>query len=169
MKIICKSDTQVFGHGIVSKGETIDWPDGQPFPPQVLGNFKAADGKPLVNKKPKQPAGNAGDKSVGEPPANGEGDKPPANGEGDKSVGEPPANGEGDKPAGDRPPTPEEVAAEQKRAEKLATEELIKKTAALGKQKLTAALDASGVPYKGNASCEELAKALLRSQGQEID
>ena len=147
MKIICKSDTQVFGHGIVSKGETIDWPDGQPFPPQVLGNFKAADGKPLVNKKPKQPAGNAGDKSVGEPPA----------------------NGEGDKPAGDRPPTPEEVAAEQKRAEKLATEELIKKTAALGKQKLTAALDASGVPYKGNASCEELAKALLRSQGQEID
>ena len=139
MKIICKSDTQVFGYGIVSKGETIDWPDGQPFPAQVLGNFKDAEGHPLCNKEP-------------QPPANGEGDKPPANGEG-----------------GERPPTPEEAAAEQKRAEKLATEELVKKTAALGKQKLIAALDASGVPYKGNASCEELAKTLLRSQGHEID
>ena len=59
MKIICKSDTQVFGHGIVSKGETIDWPEGQPFPPQVLGNFKDADGKPLGNPQP---------------PANGEGE-----------------------------------------------------------------------------------------------
>ena len=133
MKIICKSDTQVFGHGIVSKGETIDWPDGNPFPPQVLGNFKDAEGKPLCNNEP-----------------------PPEN---------PPANGEG----GERQPTAEEAAAEQKRAEKLATEELIKKTAALGKQKLIAALDASGVTYKGNASCEELAKTLLRSQGQEID
>lgn len=138
MKIICKSDTQVFGYGIVSKGETIDWPDGQPFPPQVLGNFKTADGKPLCNKEPQPPA--------------------------DKPAGEE-ANGEG----GERQPTPEEVAAEQKRAEKVAQEELLKRTAALGKQKLIAALDASGVPFKSTASCEELAKALLRSQGQEID
>ena len=152
MKIICKSDTQVFGHGIVSKGETIDWPDGQPFPPQVLGNFKDAEGKPLCNTEPPPKNPDAGDK----PPANDPGDKPPEN---------PPANGEG----GERQPTAEDAAAEQKRAEKLATEELIKKTAALGKQKLIAALDASGVTYKGNASCEELAKTLLRSQGQEID
>lgn len=139
MKIICKSDTQVFGHGIVCKGETIDWPDGQPFPPQVLGNFKDAEGHALCNKEQ-------------QPPADGEGDKPPADVEG-----------------GERQPTPEEAAAEQKRAEKLAIDELVKKTAALGKQKLIAALDASGVVYKGNASCEELAKTLLRSQGQEID
>ena len=142
MKIICKSDTQVFGYGIVSKGEAIDWPDGRPFPPQVLGNFKDAEGHALCNKEPQPPADGEG----------GEGDKPPADGEG-----------------GERQPTPEEAAAEQKRAEKLAMDELVKKTAALGKQKLIAALDASGVTYKGNASCEELAKALLRSQGQEID
>ncbi len=150
MKIICKSDTQVFGHGIVSKGETIDWPDGQPFPPQVLGNFKTPDGAPLCNKEPKPPAkGGTGDN----PPAEGgTGDNPPAEGEGTE-----------------RQPTQEEIAAEQARADKLAKEELLKRTAALGKQKLIAALDASGVTYKGNASCEELAKTLLRSQGQEID
>lgn len=136
MKILCKSDTQVFGHGIVSKGETIDWPDGRPFPPQVLGNFKSVDGKPLVNPKP-------------------EGGKP--------------GKGKGEGKGETREPTPEEQAAEQKRAEKVALDELIKKTAALGKQKLYAALDASGVPYSANATCEELAKALLRSQGQEID
>ena len=154
MKILCKSNTQVFGHGIVSKGETIDWPDGQLFPPQVLGNFVCADnGMRLANVIPPPPENpDAGDK----PPAKDPGDNPPEN---------PPANGEG----GERQPTAEEAAAEQKRAEKLATEELIKKTAALGKQKLIAALDASGVTYKGNASCEELAKTLLRSQGQEID
>lgn len=138
MKIICKSDTQVFGHGIVSKGETIDWPDDQAFPPQVLGNFKTPDGSPLINKEPRPQADAAA--SDGNP-------------------------GEG----AARQPTLEEVAAEQKRAEKLAKEELLKRTAALGKQKLIAALDASGVTYKGNASCEELAKALLRSQGQDID
>lgn len=139
MKIICKSDTQVFGYGIVSKGEVIDWPDGKSFPPQVLGNFKSGDGKPLSDASPK-------------PPANGEGDKPPADGNG-----------------GTRQPTLEEAAAEQKRAEKIAQEELLKRTAALGKQKLIAALDASGVTYSSKATCEELAKALLRSQGQEID
>ena len=155
MKILCKSDTQVFGYGIVSKGETIDWPDGQNYPPQVLGNFvDAKSGMRLANVLPPPPKKpDAGDKPPETPP--------PANGEG----GEPPATGEG----GERPPTPEEAAAEQKRAEKAAMEELVKKTAALGKQKLTAALDASGVAYKGNASCEELAKTLLRSQGQEID
>lgn len=140
MKIICKSDTQVFGYGIVTKGETIDWPDGQPFPPQVLGNFKDADGDPLWNKEPQKP----------ENPDTG--DKPPADGGG-----------------GERRPTPEEAEVEQKRAEKAAMDELVKKTATFGKQKLIAALDASGVTYRGNSSCEELAKALLRSQGQEID
>jgi len=139
MKIICKSDTQVFGFGIVSKGETIDWPDDMPFPPQVLGNFKSADDKVLTNAQPKPPA----DKS----------DKPQ----------QPEGNGE------TRQPTLEEAAAEQKRAEKIAQEELLKRTAALGKQKLIAALDASGVTYSSKATCEELAKALLRSQGQEID
>lgn len=140
MKIICKADTQVSGFGIVSKGEAIEWPEGKAFPPQVLGNFKAADGPPLCNKEPQPPA------------TDGEGDKP--------------ADGEGE---GARQPTLEEAAAEQKRAEKIALEELVKKTAALGNQKLIAALDAAGVTYKGNASCEELAKTLLRSQGQEID
>ena len=164
MKIICKADTQVSGFGIVSKGEAIEWPEGKAFPPQVLGNFKAADGAPLCNKEPQPPAMDG----EGDKPADGEGDKP-ADGEGDK-----PADGEGDKPAdgegeGARQPTLEEAAAEQKRAEKIALEELVKKTAALGKQKLIAALDAAGVTYKGNASCEELAKTLLRSQGQEID
>ena len=139
MKIICKSDTQVFGYGIVSKGEAIEWPDGRPFPPHVQGNFKSADGKPLCNASPKPPEA-AGDKPQ-QPEGNG----------------------------GTREPTAEEKAAEQGRAEKTAIDELVKRTAALGKQKLIAALDASGVPYKGNASCEELAKALLRSQGQEID
>ena len=141
MKIICKSDTQVFGHGIVCKGETIDWPDGQPFPPQVLGNFKDAEGHALCNKEP-QPL----------PPAP---DKP--NAEADTQDG------------GERPPTPEEAAAEQARAEKLAKDELVKRTAALGKEKLTAALDACGAAYKAKDSCESLAKTLLRAQGQEID
>ena len=145
MKIICKSDTQVLGYGIVSKGETIEWPDGRPFPPHVLGNFKTAEGEALCNPSPAK----AGDKPA-------DGDDKPADGDGEPGNGEP------------RQPTLEEVAAEQKRAEKIALEELVKKTAALGKQKLTAALDASGVPYKGNASCAELAKALLRSQGQEV-
>ena len=140
MKIICKSDTQVAGFGIVSKGETIEWPDGQTFPPHVLGNFKTPDGAPLCNKEPKPPA------------EGGTGDNPPADGEGTE-----------------RQPTQEEIADEQARAEKLAKEELLKRTAALGKQKLIAALNASGVAYKGNATCEELAKTLLRSQGQDID
>jgi len=145
MKIICKSDTQVLGYGIVSKGEAIEWPDGRPFPPHVLGNFKTAEGEALCNPAPAK----AGDKPA-------DGDDKPADGDGEPGNGEP------------RQPTLEEAAAEQKRAEKIALDELVKKTAALGKQKLTAALDASGVPYKGNASCEELAKTLLRSQGQEV-
>jgi len=168
MKIICKSDTQVLGYGIVSKGETIEWPDGRPFPPHVLGNFKTAEGEALCNPSPAK----AGDKPAdgnGDKPADGNGDKP-ADGNGDKPAdGEKQTDGNGEPGNGEpRQPTLEEVAAEQKRAEKIALEELVKKTAALGKQKLTAALDASGVPYKGNASCAELAKALLRSQGQEV-
>ena len=145
MKILCKSATQVFGYGIVSQGEHIEWPDGKPFPPQVIGNFvEVGSGAKLFNKEP-QPASPL---PISDAP-----------------------NAEADKPAdgGSRQPTLEEAAAEQARAEKVAKDELVKRTAALGKQKLIAALDASGVPYASKATCEELAKALLRSQGQEID
>ena len=137
MKILCKSATQVLGYGVVPKGKTIEWPDGKPFPPQVLGNFVEAGSElRLAN--------------VELPP---DGDEPPADGEG----------------GGTRQPTLEEAADEQARAEKLAKEELLKRTAALGKEKLTAALDACGAAYKAKDSCETLAKTLLRAQGQEID
>jgi len=167
MKIFCKSATQVPGHGIVTKGETIEWPDGKPFPPQVIGNFvEAGTGATLCNKEPQPPT---------PPPANETGDKPtppPANETGDKPT-PPPANETGDKPDGEavgtRQPTLEEAAAEQARAEKIAQDELLKRTAALGKEKLTAALDACGAAYKAKDTCEELAKKLLRAQGQDID
>ena len=155
MKIFCKSATQVPGYGIVTKGETIEWPDGKPFPPQVIGNFvEAGTGATLCNKEPQPPT---------PPPANETGDKPTP----------PPANETGDKPDGEavgtRQPTLEEAAAEQARAEKIAQDELLKRTAALGKEKLTAALDACGAAYKAKDTCEELAKKLLRAQGQDID
>ena len=70
---------------------------------------------------------------------------------------------------GTREPTAEEAAAEQARAEKIAKDELLKRTAELGKDKLIAALDACGASYKAKDTCEELAKKLLRAQGQEID
>lgn len=145
MKILCKSATQVFGYGIVSKGEHIEWPDGKPFPPQVIGNFvEVGSGAKLFNKEP-QPASPL---PISDAP-----------------------NAEADKPAdgGSRQPTLEEAAAEQARAEKVAKDELVKRTAALGREKLTAALDACGATYKAKDSCEELAKKLLRAQGQEID
>ena len=143
MKILCKSATQVFGYGIVSKGEHIEWPDGKPFPPQVIGNFvEVGTDAPLCNKEPQPPT---------PPPANETGDKP---------------DGEA---VGTRQPTLEEAAAEQARAEKIAQDELLKRTAALGKEKLTAALDACGAAYKAKDTCEELAKKLLRAQGQDID
>ena len=149
MKILCKSATQVFGYGIVSNGEHIDWPDGKPFPPQVLGNFvEVGTGAALANKEP-QPLPPAPDKP------NAEADKP--NAEADKQDG------------GERPPTPEEAAAEQARAEQVAKDELLKRTAELGKDKLIAALDACGAAYKAKDTCEELAKKLLRAQGQDID
>ena len=145
MNILCKSATQVLGRGVVEKGQTIDWKDGVPFPPQVLGNFVEAEtGFPLANV---------------ELPKVAEGDDP--------NACEPlPANPEG---ATTRQPTLEEAAAEQARAEKLAKDELVKRTAALGREKLTAALDACGATYKAKDSCEELAKKLLRAQGQEVD
>ena len=161
MKILCKSATQVPGHGIVTKGETVEWPDGLPFPPQVLGNFvKPETGAALCNKEPQPPT---------LPPANETGDNP--DGEAGETRQPTLEEAAADKPAdgGSRQPTLEEAAAEQARAEKVAKDELVKRTAALGKQKLIAALDASGVPYASKATCEELAKALLRSQGQDID
>ncbi len=138
MKILCKSATQVLGRGVVEKGQTIDWKDGVPFPPQVLGNFVEAEtGFPLANV---------------ELPQDAEGDKP-KDAEGAKT----------------RQPTLEEAAAEQARAEKIAKDELVKRTTALGREKLTAALDHCGAAYKAKATCEELAKTLLRAQGQEVD
>jgi len=163
MKILCKSATQVFGYGIVSKGEHIEWPDGKPFPPQVIGNFvEVGSGAKLFNKEP-QPASPL---PISDAP-NAAADKPADGGSRQPTLEEAAA----DKPAdgGSRQPTLEEAAAEQARAEKVAKDELVKRTAALGKQKLIAALDASGVPYASKATCEELAKALLRSQGQDID
>ena len=158
MKILCKSATQVLGRGVVEKGQTIDWRDGVPFPPQVLGNFvEAESGLRLANVElPKDAEGDKPDAEGDKPDA--EGDKPDAEGE------KPDAEG-----ATTRQPTLEEAAAEQARAEKLAKDELVKRTAALGREKLTAALDACGATYKAKDSCEELAKKLLRAQGQEID
>ena len=147
MKIFCKSATQVPGRGIVDKGQTIEWPNGTPFPPHMLGNFVEAETElPIANV---------------ELPKDGEGDKP--DGEGDKP------DGEGAEAIGTRQPTLEEAAAEQARAEKIAQDELLKRTAALGKEKLTAALDACGAAYKAKDTCEDLAKKLLRAQGQDID
>lgn len=51
MKIICRSATQVSGYGIIRKGQTLTWPDGKEFPPQVLANFIAENGLPLKNWK----------------------------------------------------------------------------------------------------------------------
>lgn len=163
MKILCKSATQVPGRGIVEKGQTIEWPNGQPFPPQVLGNFVEAESElRLANVEPPKPGKGKGEEQSGkgEPPKPGEG-----KGE-QPSEGEPPKPGEGDET---HPPTPEEAAAEQARAEQVAKDELVKRTAALGKDKLTAALDACGAAYKAKDSCETLAKILLRAQGQDID
>ena len=155
MNILCKSATQVPGHGIVTKGETVEWPDGLPFPPQVLGNFvKAGTGDALCNKEPQPPT---------PLPTNETGDKP--DGEA-AETSQPAPDAEA---AGTRQPTLEEAAAEQARAEQLAKDELVKRTAALGKEKLTAALDACGAAYKAKDSCETLAKTLLRAQGQDID
>ena len=149
MKILCKSATQVPGRGIVDKGQTIEWPNGTPFPPHMLGNFVEAETElPIANAE--LPKEETGDKPT-PPPANETGDKP---------------DGEA---VGTRQPTLEEAAAEQARAEKLAKDELVKRTAALGREKLTAALDATGATYKAKDSCEELAKKLLRAQGQEVD
>ncbi len=153
MKILCKSATQVPGRGIVDKGQTIEWPNGMPFPPHMLGNFVEAETElPIANV---------------ELPKDGDGDKPtppPANDPDARDAL--PQNGEA---VGTRQPTLEEAAAEQARAEKIAQDELLKRTAALGKEKLTAALDACGAAYKAKDTCEELAKKLLRAQGQDID
>ena len=66
-------------------------------------------------------------------------------------------------------PTPEQVAAEKARAEKVAREELLKRTAELGREKLESALDAAGVPHKAKMPCMDLAKLLLRNNGEDVD
>ena len=55
------------------------------------------------------------------------------------------------------------------RAEKTAREELIRRTAELGRAKLESALEAAGVPHKAKMTCEELAKLLLRNNGEDVD
>ena len=47
MRIICRMATQVPGHGIVKKGQSIEWADGAAMPPQVSANFRRADGLPF--------------------------------------------------------------------------------------------------------------------------
>lgn len=61
------------------------------------------------------------------------------------------------------------TAAEQARAEKTAREELVRRTAELGREKLESALDAAGVPHRAKMPCADLAKLLLRHNGEEVD
>ena len=53
--------------------------------------------------------------------------------------------------------------------DKTAREELIRRTAELGRAKLESALEAAGVPHKAKMTCEELAKLLLRHNGEDVD
>lgn len=140
MKILCKSSTQVPGTGIVIKGQRVLWHDGVPFPPQVLANFVDAEtGEKLSNPEPEGREGEDGGAEGGRESAE---------------------SGE---------PTAEQIAEEQARAEKTAREELIRRTAELGRAKLESALDAAGVPHKAKMTCEELAKLLLRHNGEDVD
>ena len=139
MKILCKSSTQVPGTGIVIKGQRVLWHDGVPFPPQVLANFVDAE---------------TGEKLSNPDPDGREGE----------DSGE-----DGDGAAGGGEPTAEQIAEERARAEKTAREELIRRTAELGRAKLESALEAAGVPHKAKMTCEELAKLLLRHNGEDVD
>ncbi len=139
MKILCKSSTQVPGTGIVIKGQRVLWHDGVPFPPQVLANFVDAE---------------TGEKLSNPEPEGREGEDSGEDGDGAAGVGE---------------PTAEQIAEERARAEKTAREELIRRTAELGRAKLESALEAAGVPHKAKMTCEELAKLLLRHNGEDVD
>lgn len=139
MKILCKSSTQVPGTGIVIKGQRVLWHDGVPFPPQVLANFVDAE---------------TGEKLSNPQPEGREGEDSGEDGDGAAGVGE---------------PTAKQIAEERARAEKTAREELIRRTAELGRAKLESALEAAGVPHKAKMTCEELAKLLLRHNGEDVD
>lgn len=139
MKILCKSSTQVPGTGIVIKGQRVLWHDGVQFPPQVLANFVDAE---------------TGEKLSNPQPEGREGEDSGEDGDGAAGVGE---------------PTAEQIAEERARAEKTAREELIRRTAELGRAKLESALEAAGVPHKAKMTCEELAKLLLRHNGEDVD
>lgn len=67
MRIVCRMATQVPGFGIVKKGQPIEWPDGERMPPQVVANFKGADGEPLADKGDGEDA-----KPAANPPADAE-------------------------------------------------------------------------------------------------
>lgn len=139
MKIVCKSATQVPGRGIVTRGMHIDWPDGQEFPPQVLGNFVAADtGAKLVQpQKLKEMS---------------EEEKRRAAEEAERQA------------AADRA-AKEQAEKEKAEAKAKADQELIKKTAQIGKDKLEARLETEGVPHDANLTATQLATLLLRHQG----
>lgn len=138
MKIVCKSATQVPGHGIVTRGMHIDWPDDQEFPPQVFGNFVMADtGAKLVQPQKRMEMS-----------------------EEEKRKAEEEAR---------RKAAAEQAAAEQAEKEKAeakvkADQELIKKTAQIGKEKLEAKLEAEGVPHDANLKATQLATLLLRHE-----
>ena len=139
MKIVCKSSSQVPGYGIVTRGMHIDWPDGQEFPPQVLGNFVMADtGAKLVQPKKLQEMSDE--------------DKRRAAEESERQA------------AADRA-AKEQAEKEKAEAKAKADQELIRKTAQIGRDKLEARLESEGVPHDANLTATQLATLLLRHQG----
>ena len=117
MKIVCKPAPQVPGFGIVRRNIAIEWPDGTPMPPQVVGNFTDEHGNPLS-----------------------------------------------------QPEARKDGAKEQKDADPKADAQLlVKRTAAIGRAKLAAKLDSLHVAYDEKMSATELAKILLRHNGEKID
>ena len=137
MRILCKSSSQVPGHGVVCRGEHIDWPDGEDFPPQVLGNFVNAENGAALIQPSKLKADEESCKA--------------------KEEAERKAREEAERKARE-----EKEAAEKAEAERKA---LIEKTAKVGKAKLEAKLEAENVPHDANLTAEQLATLLLRHQG----
>ena len=137
MRILCKSASQVPGHGVVRRGEHIDWPDGEEFPPQVLGNFvDAATGARLG-----QPSGARADE-----------ERRKADEEARRNAAE----------DAEKKRQAEKAAAKRAEEERKA---LIEKAAKVGRAKLEAKLEAENVPHDANLTAEQLATLLLRHQG----
>ena len=139
MKIVCKSSSQVPGYGIVTRGMHIDWPDGQEFPPQVLGNFVMAETGAKLVQPQKRIEMSEEEKRAAEEEAR--------------------RQAAADKAA------QEQAEKEKAEAKVKADQELIKKTAQIGKDKLEARLEHEGVPHDANLTATQLATLLLRHQG----